>query len=283
MKARLLLFLALFSLTTCTTHSQGLEPVEVAKHIFGKTKFADLPNYSTGEYQGHPNGQDLPPTATTDFLLLGQTPIKAVVAMSVVDAKGIQVDTYLHFQKDTVWKLSAFRSLAMTGMLAKVSEQLESLTPRQVDEMLKSAAKEKGKDKHYPFSSRAEYEFTRGNTKLTIASDAQLIAHFTNNKAEFERIKVAGLQELSGKTTEDTQDQELAKPLEAAYRKLYISSVRSGGDDFGNCLNFLIGGMVDNAVGYLYIKDKKDLPEMSANDIIMLREIGDGWYLYKTT
>jgi hypothetical protein len=281
MKARLLLFLSLVSLTTCTTHSQALEPLDVAKHIFGKTKFADLPHYSTGEYQGHPNGQDLPPTATTSFLLLGQTPTKAVVAMNVVDAKGIQVDTYLHFQKDSVWKLSAFRSLAMTGMLAKVSEQLESLTPRQVDEILKSASKEK--DMHYPFSSRAEYDFTRGNTKLTISSDAQLIAHFTNNKVEFERIKAAGLQELSGKTAENVQDQELAKPLEAAYRKLYISSVRSGGDEFGNGLNFLIGGMVDNAVGYLYVKDKKDLPEMSASDIIMLREIGDGWYLYKTT
>lgn len=281
MKASLLLFLALFSLTTCTTYSQALEPVEVAKHIFGKTKFTDLPHYSTGEYQGHPNGQDLPPTATTDFLLLGQTPTKAVVAMKVVDAKGIQVDTYLHFQKDSVWKLSAFRSLAMTGMLAKVSEQLESLTPQQADGMLKGATKDK--DKHYPFSSRAEYEFARGNTKLTIASDAQIIAHFTNNKAEFERIKEAGLQELHNKTTANTQDKELAKPLEAAYRKLYISSVRSGGYELGNGLNFLIGGMVDNTVGYLYVKDKKDLPEMSADNIIMLREIGDGWYLYKTT
>jgi len=281
MKTRLLLFLALFSLTTCATHSQELEPVEVAKHIFSRTGFADLPHYSTGEYRGHPNGQDLPPTATTSFLLLGQTPTKAVVAMNVVDVKGIQVDTYLHFQKDSVWKLSAFRSLAMTGMLAKMSEQLESFTPQQVDQLLKSAAKDK--EKHHLFSSRAEYEFMRGNTKLTIASDAALVAHFTNNKADFERIKAAGLQEISGKTTEDTQDQELAKPLEAVYRKLYISSVRSGGDEFGNGLNFLIGGMVDNAVGYLYVKDKKDLPEMSPNDIIMLREIGDGWYLYKTT
>lgn len=281
MKARLLLFLSLVSLTTCTTHSQSLEPLDVAKHIFGKTKFADLPHYSTGEYQGHPNGQDLPPTATTSFLLLGQTPTKAVVAMSVVDTKGIQVDTYLHFQKDSVWKLSAFRSLAMTGMLAKMSEQLESFTPQQVDQLLKSAAKDK--EKHALFSSRAEYEFMRGNTKLTIASDSALITHFTNNKADFERIKSLCLQELSGKIAEDVQDQELAKPLEAVYRKLYIFSVRSGGDEFGNGLNFLIGGMVDNSVGYLYVKDKKDLPEMSANDIIMLREIGDGWYLYKTT
>ena len=281
MKTRLLLFLALLSLTTCTTHSQALEPLEVAKHIFGKTKFADLPHYSTGEYQGHPNGQDLPPTATTSFLLLGQTPTKAVVAMNVADAKGIQVDTYLHFQKDTVWKLSAFRSLAMTGMLAKVSEQLEALTPQQVDQMLKSAANDK--EKNYTFATRAEYEFTRGNTKLTIASDEQIIAHFKHNQAEFERIKEAGLQELQGKTAANAQDKELAKPLEAAYRKLYISSVRSGGDELGSGLNFLIGGMVDNAVGYLYVKDKKDLPEMSANDIIMLREIGDGWYLYKTT
>jgi hypothetical protein len=41
--------------------------------------------------------------------------------------------------------------------------------------------------------------------------------------------------------------------------------------------------MLDNTVGYLYVKDKEDLPEMTDRRVIMIREISDGWYIYKTT
>ena len=32
-----------------------------------------------------------------------------------------------------------------------------------------------------------------------------------------------------------------------------------------------------------FVKDKKDVPEMNPSRIIMIREIGNGWYIYKTT
>jgi hypothetical protein len=73
------------------------------------------------------------------------------------------------------------------------------------------------------------------------------------------------------------------KDLEPEYRKLYISSVWFGDYELGNCLNFLIGGLLDNTVGFIYVKNKKDLPVMSPDKIIMIREIGNGWFIYKTT
>lgn len=42
-------------------------------------------------------------------------------------------------------------------------------------------------------------------------------------------------------------------------------------------------GQLDNSVGFIYVKDKKDLPEMNPGRIIMIREITNGWYIYKTT
>jgi hypothetical protein len=65
---------------------------------------------------------------------------------------------------------------------------------------------------------------------------------------------------------------------------LFISSVSYGDYELGGgCLVFSIGGMMDNTVGFLYVKDKKHLPKMDDSGVIMIREIGDGWYLYKTT
>ena len=71
----------------------------------------------------------------------------------------------------------------------------------------------------------------------------------------------------------------LIKKLAPDYRKLFISSVSYRNE----CLDFSIGGMLDNTVGYFYVKDKEGLPEMNLRDMIMVREIEDGWYLYKTT
>ena len=50
-----------------------------------------------------------------------------------------------------------------------------------------------------------------------------------------------------------------------------------------NSLIFQIYGSFKNEVGYLYIKDKTKLPKMTPNSVIMLRELSDGWYIYKTT
>ena len=92
------------------------------------------------------------------------------------------------------------------------------------------------------------------------------------------------LKEIANKKTDGESTVALAKDFREDYRKLFISSVDFGGYKFGGkCFNFLIGGILDNAVGFLFVKDKSDLPEMSERGIIMLREIGDGWYLYKTT
>lgn len=133
------------------------------------------------------------------------------------------------------------------------------------------------------FTSRDDYNFQLGNAKLTLELDDNIAKHFETNQAEFERLKNLALTQLEKEKVDEERSIKLIENLKADYQKLFISSVLTGGYELGNCINFLIGGMVDNSVGYIYVKDKKDLPEMNSDRVIMIKEIGKGWYIYKTT
>ena len=269
-------------LTVTTVYGQTYEPLDLAKKIFAKDSFPNLNNYFTGEYKGRPNGQDLQSGSTTKFLLLGQTEKTAVVAMTILDSLSNGLDTYLHFEKDTVWNMSAFRALAMTGIIEQVKIELEKMTPQQVDDIIAKSKKNK-KDDFAMFTSREDYNFQLGNTKLTLELDDNIVKHFVANQAEFERLKNLALTQLEKEKADEERSIKLIENLKTDYQKLFVSSVSTGGYELGNCINFLIGGMLDNSVGYIYVKDKNDLPEMNPSRVIMIREIGNGWYIYKTT
>jgi hypothetical protein len=279
---RLLIAFTFIIVTATNACSQNIEPLDLAHKIFGKEKFTMLNNYITGEYIGQPNGQDIGEGAIKKFSLLGQTENKAVVAMTILDSSGQGLDTYLHFVKDTVWKMEAFRALAQTGIIEQVVLELEKMSPQQVDSIVNKSKKDKKNKEYAIFTSREDYDFQLGNSKLTLALDDEIIKHFLDNKPEFERIKDSALKELKNKKS-DERGVKLVEKLKPEYQKLFISSVSYGDYDLGLCLNFLIGGILDNTVGYIYVKDKKDLPKMDADSIIMIREIGGGWYIYKTT
>ena len=269
-------------LTITTVYGQAYEPLDLAKKIFGKDSLRNIENFITGEYKGRPNGQDLQSGSTTKFTLLGQTEKTAVVSMTILDSLDKGLDTYLHFEKETVWKMSAFRVLAMTGIIEQVKIELEKMTLQQVDDII-AKSKKKKKDDFAMFTSRDDYTFQLGNARLTLELDDNIAKHFVTNQAEFERLKNLALTQLEKEKVDEEKSIKLIENVKADYQKLFISSVSTGGYELGNCINFLIGGMVDNSVGYIYVKDKKDLPEMNPSRIIMIREIGNGWYIYKTT
>lgn len=282
MTTHIVTILTTLILAVTTTFGQTDEPLDLAKKIFGKDSLPNFENYITGEYKGSPNGQDLQNGLTTKFILLGQTEKTAVVAMTILDSLGKGLDTYLHFEKDTVWKMNAFRALAMTGIIEQVKIELEKMTPQQVDEII-ARSKNKKKDDYSMFASREDYDFQLGNARLTLELDENIAKHFLANQTEFERLKNLAFKQLEKEKADEERSIGLIENLKADYQKLFISSVSTGGYELGNCINFLIGGMLDNSVGYIYIKDKKDLPEMNSDRVIMIREIGNGWYIYKTT
>jgi hypothetical protein len=263
-------------------YGQSYEPLDLARKIFSKDSLRNIDNYIKGNYKGRPNGQDLQKGSITNFTLLEQTENKSVVAMAILDSTGKGLDTYLYFEKDSTWKMNAFRTLAMTGIIEQVKIELEKLTPQQVNDIIKKS-KTNNKEDYAIFTSREDYNFQLGQARLTLELDDNIIKHFLNNQAEFERIKNIALKELEGKEVDEETSIDLVENIKGAYHKLYISSISTGGYELGNCINFLIGGMVDNSVGYLYVADKKDVPEMNSDRVIMIKEIGNGWYIYKTT
>lgn len=277
-----ILFLIIF-LTFSTSYCQSIEPLDLAKKIFGKEKFSNIKKYISGEYKGKPNGQDLQKNSLLKFNLLEQSENQAVVAMTILDSTTTSgMDAYLFFKKDNVWKMDAFRGLAMTGMIQQIKVELEKMSTTQINEIIEESKKSTESD-FKMFSSIEEYRFELENAKLTLELDDNIISHFLKNESEFERIKEAAFKELENKNTDDERGIKFDN-LKNECQKIFISSLSYGGYELGNrCLKFLIGGMLDNTVGYFYIKDKKDLPTMNSNRIIMVREIGNGWYIFKTT
>ena len=272
----IVLFLSLLS---TVIYAQELEPLDLARKIFDRKTTIDFKKHSTGEYNGEPSGRGFTYEPMLNFRLLGQDDDMAVVNMTILDSLGVRggVDTYLFFKKDIIWKMSAFRSLAMVGMLEMMIDEIENLSLEELDAMTEKL----GKDQVSDYDS----DFMLNNAKLIIDLDDNIIKHFEVHKSSFDSLRNKALVELSTVDTSNIdQTINLIESEKDNYEKLLISNVNFNDYSLSvRCVSFCIGGILDNTVGYLYVEDKADLPKMNPGYLIMLREIGDGWYMYKTT
>ncbi len=274
----------------CQPVKVDMTPVELAQRIFDKNGFSDINKYITGEYKGHPNGKEIiPKGANRKFTLLSQTNQNAVVALTITDKAGLGKDYYLYFVKESVWKMQAFRSLAMTGFGLFEKNQLERLNAQQIDSII--ATSQQSQLGHSLFSSRQEYDFKLGNARLLTLSDEGLITFFNAHRHQFEELKdviLAGKKELEENKTVNKEltiknQRMLESSWKEVYQKLFITYVPASDYDFKSSVELVVWGMVDNSVGYVYIPDQRHIPTMSPDHIIMLRAIDGGWFLYKTT
>lgn len=260
--------------------SQDYEPIELAKKLMGKEIFQDISKYSTDEFGGHPNGNDIGENITFSFRTLAQTEKYAVINITLKDSLGKSVDTYLHFKKDVVWKISAFRALAMTGLLEQMKNEFEKLSDDQIDSLINLQAQEKVKI----FESKEDFKYILENVKLVLESDDNIIKYFNDNKEKFENLKSKIIAFKSNSKSEDINiTDELNDICKTELRELYLGNFSGFKKICDECVELTIGGIIDNFVGYFYLQDKSKLPEMTKDRIIMIREIGNGWYIFKTT
>ncbi|WP_170000705.1 hypothetical protein [Campylobacter sp. RM16189] len=139
----------------------------------------------------------------------------------------------------------AVRSLAMTGVIKDLIYHYEKISDKQ----------------------RKDLDLE--NLKLTVAKDSELIKFGKENLHKFERIF-----EIYGSNFLDKNDQ-----IERILKALHLSHIES--DD--NVFRIVVGGMVDNIVGFFRVEKEEDTPLMHENLYIMIKKIAPKWYLFKTT
>lgn len=266
----------LILITICgIVSAQEFEPLELVQKVFTNKKFAKKTNkYSTGEYKGHPNANDLSKNTKLNFRLIAKSENTAVVNVTILDSLGNGIDTYAHLEKDKNWKIEAFRALAMTGFMEQALLEMEKMTEEQIDTLIQK--------ENETFKSKEDFYQELENIKLTLALDDTIIEHFDKNREKFEELKNKLQNTKFKKEKQSYRKINLGKQIKTDYKSLLINTI-STSFNCESCFEFVIGGMIDNTVGYFYIPNKEYVPKMNPSRIIMIKEIGNGWYLFKTT
>ncbi len=258
-------------------NAQEIEPLELVKKVFTDTNFAkNTTKYSIGEYNGHPNANDLKASKegfNLSFRLLKKYEDIAVVNITIIDNAGRGVDMYAHLIKNEGWKINAIRALAQTYFIRSIISGMEQMNENEMLDYIKN---------NDGLETKEDFYLELEKFKLIVALDDTIIKHFNKNIEEFERLKNEIIKMKFDKEEASYRQINLGTQIKTNYKKLLLSSI-STSSYVENGFEFTIGGMLDNVVGYWYIPNKKDVPKMNQSRIIMIREIGNGWYLFKTT
>ncbi|AYA35827.1 hypothetical protein D3Y59_01450 [Hymenobacter oligotrophus] len=252
------------------------EPLQIAKRFVGKGQWPRMKNYlcceAAQQAKAHTLGQQIPANLQRECRLLQQNNASAVVAVELRDT-ATTADFYLHFVKEADdWKLQAVRGLASTNLGRQMLQLMEGMPAAEVSRYNQS----------HP---DADHTFTVGNLKLWVGADAQIIEHFNRNRAGFDDVvRTVQTRGYFAEPTPAAEQQANTDPaIKAQLQQLYIRRLTRRATACGSCLEFLIGGVTNDTVGLLYQPNPAEVPAMSPARIIVIRPLGGGWYLYKTT
>ncbi|RYU78460.1 hypothetical protein [Hymenobacter persicinus] len=258
--------------------AQPWQPLQIAEQFVAPEGWPQMHSYlcceAAGQAKRQTLGQQIPRQLRRRCQLLHQDSARAVVAVELRDSAAARNDFYLHFTRQGAgWKLEAVRSLAMTALGAPM---LKMLTEMPADEVARY-------NQAHPAASR---DFMVGNIRLWMGPDADIIRHFTQHRRDFERV-VRLVRAGQYFAAPDSAAAELAAnadpAIQALLQSLFISRLSRPGPDCGACLEFTIGGRVNSTVGLLYQPNAAAVPAMSPDGIMVMRPLGNGWYLFKTS
>lgn len=204
-------------------------------------KSASAKSLLTGEATRFAQTDSLGQTSAPDgFALMDSR--HAVARVQGLNGKVPVTDVYFYLTlSGGAWKVSALRSLALTGMIEMAMQELQKKplpTPQESEEL--------------------------ANMKLTLSLDRDLRAYFQSHRAQFEQLRA-----LAAKQPDAARSR---------IKKLGMSALQTNGAN----TKFVIGGMVDNTVGYLYSPTNQP-PKISPEEYIWVEKIADKWFLFRTT
>lgn len=284
MKQILIILISLVSLIASGQNASI--PLDLTKKYFN----GELRNYKavlTGEAKDQNfNPKKISKEAVLEFETLMYSNNIATIAISLTEGKQ-HTDIYAFWKKDKDWQINAFRALWLPGMFYMLLDNYKDLDSEGIKKEYKKMFDE-AKQKNDTLTDEQivenigtldDFHFEIKNMKLTVSSDKDLKEHFYKNQDKFTAL----LNKVQNDSISKSRAWRINKQPE--YRldlhELLISGI--SGYDSSPIVDFVIGGMIDNSVGYFYCKSPANVPEMSDNRYIMIRELGNGWYLYKTT
>lgn len=222
----------------------------------------------------------------------------SVARVQILEKKSRVVDLYFYLRFDAgIWKISSMRAMAQTGLTESAVKYLKSKTDLTADE-----------------------KETLANAELTLSSDKMLTEWFQKNRSALDNFAALALVETKPKPVKITPKPKIKKsgaaknsdsialtanPLKqdeinnneprtieritantpkfpktsAALKNLHIAALETKAD---SSVEFTIGGITDNTVGFIY-SPKDAPPKIDGWRYIWIEKIAAGWYLFRTT
>jgi hypothetical protein len=169
---------------------------------------------------------------------------KAAARFILRGPQGEEADAYFYLDKTAQgWAVSGFRMMALNSM----------------DMLLLNELKKRGR-------LQPQEQIEKRNLELALSSDSQLRKWFDQNRKT--------MNDLAGAYRTGAQGNTMAASLPS----IGLKSVTGEGGE----VRFVIGGNVDNSVGFLR-PGPAGPPKIDPTDHIWVEDIGGGWYLFRTT
>jgi hypothetical protein len=248
--SKLLLAAAMATLLSFSAEAAERAARDVVQAFFNKVDVSDKADWFTGEIEKTPNGprtigQTLPPGVKIDMRPLQESRDRAVYAV-VLTLNGESLDWYAYLsKKNGGWQMEAVRALVLPGFIGQLYTHLRDKKQRTPEEEL-------------------QYR----NFDLTFRSDERLKDYFAAHRGKLEDIKEHFLKQ---------GDQNGLAEKTKALHVVGVQTNESG------CVEIVVGGFMDNLVGFMFVPEGKSPPAIDRSSYIMIDQVAGHWYLYKTT
>lgn len=207
---------------------------------------------------------------------------RALVAVEFADSSYTQ-DLYAFLTETPAgWRIEAFRSFDLPGVFFMQLNHYRGKGERA----LRADYERTFAESQRRGVTRAEHERAQGtaddlvfrvfNLRLTAGTDAELARHLEVLRDEFEALRRDIAATPPGAAPLDHTDAAFGERL--SY--LLLARAYHGAD---GPLRFELGGVEGDRVGYLYCTEPGCIPTPTPGGVIALVDLGEGWYLYRTT
>lgn len=189
-----------------------------------------------------------------------------IINVTATDTLVNGFDFYLHFKKrDNHWQLAKIERLERS-VVAHLY-YVEMYSEHQVDSIINSD------DPYKIIQSKEAYNYAKQVHDLALSFDDTIIDYFIQNKSTFHELKDAFfVLKREGKKI---------RQVDLLHKGIALSSIRENHRNLNDCLAFLVCHNEHSSVGYFYAANKSSVQSIYSKDVYFVREIGDGWYMFK--